>query len=64
VRFDERYLRPTEVDALVGSSDKARELLGWQPRTLTPDLARLMVDADIQALEAGGRPWVDKVAFA
>lgn len=50
VRFDERYLRPTEVDDLVGDPSKATELLGWKPETLTPELARLMVDADVAAL--------------
>ena len=64
VRFDERYLRPTEVDALVGSAAKAEELLGWVPKVLTPELARIMVDADIAALEAGGTPWIDRVTFA
>ncbi|TFV94927.1 GDP-mannose 4,6-dehydratase [Leifsonia flava] len=64
VRFDERYLRPTEVDALVGSAAKAEELLGWVPQVLTPELARIMVDADIAALEAGGTPWIDRVTFA
>jgi GDPmannose 4,6-dehydratase len=48
VRFDERYLRPTEVDALIGDASKAAELLSWKPKVLTPELARLMVDADYQ----------------
>ena len=52
VRVDERYLRPTEVDNLVGDPTKADKVLGWKAKTLTPDLARLMVDADIAALEA------------
>jgi GDPmannose 4,6-dehydratase len=64
VKFDERYLRPTEVDALVGDSSKAQRLLGWTPKTLTPDLARLMVDADVAALAASGQPWIDRVSFA
>jgi GDPmannose 4,6-dehydratase len=46
VRFDERYLRPTEVDAMIGDAGKAAELLGWKPRVLTPELVRIMVDAD------------------
>ena len=46
VRFDDRYMRPTEVDALIGDPSKAAATLGWKPRTLTPELARLMVDAD------------------
>ena len=54
VRFDERYLRPTEVDDLVGDASKAQRLLGWKPQTLTPDLARLMVDADVEELKSRG----------
>lgn len=50
VKFDERYLRPTEVDNLIGDSTKADKVLGWKPAILTPELARLMVDADIAAL--------------
>jgi GDPmannose 4,6-dehydratase len=50
VRFDERYLRPSEVDALIGDSSKAAELLGWKPRVLAPELARIMVDADAAEL--------------
>jgi GDPmannose 4,6-dehydratase len=45
---DERYRRPTEVDALIGDASKAQRVLGWQPRTKWDDLARLMVDADLQ----------------
>jgi GDPmannose 4,6-dehydratase len=64
VKFDERYLRPTEVDSLVGDYAKAQRILGWTPNVLTPRLAEIMVDADIAALEAGGAPWIDKVEFA
>lgn len=53
VRFDRRYIRPAEVDALIGDATRARTVLGWQARTLAPDLARLMVDADREALLAG-----------
>lgn len=60
VEFDERYLRPTEVDALVGDASRARELLGWEARVLTPELATIMVDADIEALAVGGHHFVDK----
>jgi GDPmannose 4,6-dehydratase len=63
VRFDDRYLRPTEVDALVGDASRAQEVLGWKASVHTPDLARIMVDADIEALEHEGRPWIDKVAL-
>jgi GDPmannose 4,6-dehydratase len=61
VKFDERYLRPTEVDALVGDASRAEELLSWTPKVLTPQLARLMVDADIESLEHSGHPWIDTV---
>jgi GDPmannose 4,6-dehydratase len=50
VRFDPRYLRPAEVDALIGDATKAAELLGWKPAVHTPELARIMVDADRAAL--------------
>jgi len=46
VKFDDRYLRPTEVDSLIGDPSKAAELLGWKPEVLTPELAGIMVDAD------------------
>jgi len=60
VKFDERYLRPTEVDALVGDSSKAQAVLGWSPKVLTPELARIMVDADRQILEHEGQLWTDR----
>ncbi len=47
VRFDERYLRPTEVDALIGDASKAREELGWTARVMPDELARIMVDAEM-----------------
>ncbi|MFD1663215.1 GDP-mannose 4,6-dehydratase, partial [Streptomyces caeni] len=50
VRFDERYLRPSEVDHVVGDASKARRVLGWQPTVHAPELARLMVDAETAAL--------------
>jgi GDPmannose 4,6-dehydratase len=50
VRFDERYLRPTEVDDLVGDASKAERVLGWRPTVRAPELARLMVDAEVAAL--------------
>ncbi|CAG7599988.1 GDP-mannose 4,6-dehydratase [Rhodococcus opacus] len=62
VRFDERYLRPTEVDALVGDASKAEGKLGWKAQVHTPELAKIMVDADIEALKHEGRPWIDSPA--
>jgi GDPmannose 4,6-dehydratase len=61
VKFDERYLRPTEVDALVGDASRANAALDWTPKIHAPELARIMVDADIEALDAAGRPWIDTV---
>jgi GDPmannose 4,6-dehydratase len=61
VKFDERYLRPTEVDALIGDPSKAKDLLDWTPQVLTPRLAQIMVDADIAALETEGSHYVDAV---
>ena len=55
VKFDDRYLRPSEVDALIGDASKAAELLGWKPKTLTPELAKLMVDADYELAIAAVR---------
>ena len=50
VEFDERYTRPTEVDSLVGDYQKAAEILGWRPKTLTPSLARIMTLAEYSKL--------------
>jgi GDPmannose 4,6-dehydratase len=61
VKFDERYLRPTEVDTLVGDPSKAADLLGWVPKILTPRLAQIMVDADRDALKIEGTRHVDRV---
>jgi GDPmannose 4,6-dehydratase len=61
VRFDERYLRPTEVDALIGDSGLAQQELGWTPAVRAPELARIMVDHDVAAIKAGGGHLVDVV---
>ncbi|CAN2170754.1 Gmd GDP-D-mannose dehydratase [Candidatus Nanopelagicaceae bacterium] len=45
--IDERYLRPTEVENLIGDPFKAKERLGWQAKTLTPELVKIMVEADV-----------------
>ena len=51
VEIDPRYHRPAEVDLLLGDYSKARKKLGWEPKTRFEDLAKLMVDADIQLLK-------------
>ncbi len=45
--IDKRYMRPTEVDMLLGDATKAREKLGWTPKVTFDELVRLMVDADM-----------------
>ncbi|MFP5023365.1 GDP-mannose 4,6-dehydratase [Pseudonocardia phyllosphaerae] len=47
VRFDESYLRPTEVDSLIGDASKAHELLDWKAQTLPPELAKIMTQAEL-----------------
>ena len=49
VKEDEKYLRPTEVNALVGDASKAERELGWKASTTWVDLAKLMVDHDLHA---------------
>ena len=60
VGFDEKLLRPAEVDSLIGDSSKIREATGWNPRVMPPELARIMVEADRKAVELEGTHWVDK----
>jgi len=50
VEFDERYLRPTEVDLLIGDPTKVKTTLGWEPSVTFEQLVYLMVEADLQAL--------------
>ena len=51
VKFDPHFLRPTEVDELIGDAGKAERVLGWKAKVLPPELARIMVDADIAMLD-------------
>ncbi len=48
VAYDPRYLRPAEVDLLLGDAGKARKKLGWKPTTSVEQLARMMVDSDLE----------------
>ncbi len=47
IEIDPRYIRPTEVDALIGDASKARKALNWAPKTHWKELAELMVDSDV-----------------
>jgi GDPmannose 4,6-dehydratase len=49
VKYDARYERPAEVELLIGDYAKAKAKLGWEPTTKFVDLAKLMVDADLEA---------------
>jgi GDPmannose 4,6-dehydratase len=49
VRMDPKYLRPTEVDLLIGDPSKARKVLGWKPKVGFKELVRIMVTADLEA---------------
>ncbi len=48
LEIDKKYIRPTEVDALIGDPSKAQRELGWSAKTHWQDLAKLMVDADLK----------------
>ncbi len=50
VKVDERFIRPAEVDLLVGDATKAREVLGWRPRVSFEQLVKMMVDSDLELL--------------
>jgi GDPmannose 4,6-dehydratase len=54
VRTDPRFLRPAEVDHLIGNPGKAHRVLGWEPSVDFTGLVRMMVDADVERLS--GRP--------
>jgi GDPmannose 4,6-dehydratase len=50
VELDPRFLRPAEVDLLVGDPSKAKQVLGWEPKTSFEELIRLMVRSDLELL--------------
>jgi GDPmannose 4,6-dehydratase len=52
VELDKRFLRPAEVDLLIGDASKARSVLGWQPTVSFEQLVHMMVDADVADVEA------------
>lgn len=49
VRQDPRFMRPAEVDLLIGDPAKARDVLDWKPRVTFPELVQMMVDSDLRA---------------
>jgi GDPmannose 4,6-dehydratase len=56
VRIDPAFLRPAEVDHLIGDPTKARRQFGWEPSVSFEQLVAMMVDADIERLSGAGRP--------
>ncbi len=54
VEMDPRYLRPSEVDLLLGDASKAKEKLGWEPRTSFEELVRIMVESDWANVKSEG----------
>ena len=51
VKVDERFIRPAEVDLLIGDSSKAMKAMGWQPQVNFAELVKMMVDADMRLLK-------------
>jgi GDPmannose 4,6-dehydratase len=64
VALDHRYLRPSEVELLLGDPSKAREKLGWEPRTSFASLVEMMVDSDweLAKRESFEKPRISKAA--
>jgi GDPmannose 4,6-dehydratase len=56
VEQDPRFMRPAEVDLLVGDASKARDRLGWVPRVGFTELVEMMVESDVAALRATTGP--------
>jgi len=55
VKLDRRYLRPSEVDHLLGDATKARKTLGWRPETPFKELIRFMVESDLELAKRESR---------
>jgi GDPmannose 4,6-dehydratase len=53
VEIDDQFLRPAEVDQLIGDASKAKRVLGWKPEVTFAELVTMMVDADLAALSKG-----------
>jgi GDPmannose 4,6-dehydratase len=58
VKIDPKYYRPTEVDLLIGDPAKARDKLGWRPRTSFKDLVTLMVREDLRLEGLDPEKWI------
>jgi GDPmannose 4,6-dehydratase len=63
VEFDDKYLRPAEVDSLRGDPSKAKAVLGWEARTKSRELAEIMLRADQEYVKKEGSGWIDVPRF-
>lgn len=61
VEFDPIYLRPAEVEDLIGDNSKAKEILKWQPKVKFEDLVKIMVDADMKKINISSPGLGDKI---
>jgi GDPmannose 4,6-dehydratase len=52
VKIDERFMRPAEVDLLIGDAAKAKKELGWEPKTSFKNLVHMMVDSDLELIKS------------
>ncbi len=52
VKIDEKFMRPAEVDLLIGNADKAKRILNWEPKTSFKQLVNMMVDGDLKIVNA------------
>ena len=50
VKIDPRFVRPAEVDLLLGDASKAKKVLGWKPKVTFPELVKMMVESDIELM--------------
>ena len=64
VVMDPAFVRPAEVDLLLGDPSKAKEKLGWQPRTTFAELVALMVEADLARISVRERPHLSQPRYA
>jgi GDPmannose 4,6-dehydratase len=53
VRVNPKFYRPAEVELLIGNPEKAKQELGWEPKTTLEQLCQMMVEADIKRNETG-----------
>ena len=59
VKFDERYIRPTEVDLLIGDASKAKAKLGWAAKTGVDELVKIMLESDLKKYNVKPRSFAE-----